>query len=320
MKRKRLHRLRLASDNYIAEIYEGLSLNEDLRTLIKRIRRIKALNLKMGLPQSKPLERYCLRLAKELKAKQAVFVLAFPMKARESGKKDQAPTKEELGEWAYKALNKANAFDQTSKIGNEEAKKVEIEEKRKLIDEYLKEDKGTNDEAKIFYLCSKHMDCAEDHEAWQGRLYYDRFWRRYVKDEKAREKILAFISDNELNSLQWVLNRPVWMITRPNCRHYLTRISASEVMSGASVDELLQDHDMIHAVGKRDDGQTLRHSTKADWYTKENAKAIIRKYEERLEYHQKLYAKNPTGLLESYIEKDKRLISKWKRFLSTLTK
>ncbi len=292
-----------------------------MRALIRRIRGIKALNVKMGLPQSKQLERYCLRLAKELKAQEmAYFFAVLPIRDGKSIKEatKERPTKEEMGEWACKAMGKAKAFDETSRIGNEEARKLEAELKKELLDEYFNEDKGMNSDAQIFYLCSEHMDSAEDHEGWQGKLYYDRFWRRFVKDEKDRKKVLAFIDENELNSIQWVVNRPVWLITRPNCRHYLTRISAREAMGGASVDELLQDHDMVHAVGKRGDGQTIRHSTKKDWYTRENVEAIVAKYKERLEYHKALYAKNPTGLLESYIEKDKRLIAKWKRFLAKL--
>lgn len=306
--------LRKASDNYLKNVYEGLSLNEDLRTLIKRIRSVKALNIKMGLPQSKGIERYCLRLAKELKAKEAVFVLAFPLEA----KKECKPSKEELGEWALKAMNKADAFSETSRLANKDAREEEEKAKDELLDKYLNADKGKETEAQIFYLCSEHMDCAEDHELWQGKLYYDRFWRRYVTDKSLRERILAFIDENELNSVQWVINKPVWMITRPNCRHYLERISVKEALSGANVQDLLKDHDMIREKGLRDDGQTLRHSTKKDWYTQENAEAILHKYEERLAYHMALYGANPTKLLEDYIEKDRRLMAKWRAFLRKL--
>lgn len=276
---------------------------------------MKSLNLKIGLPYCKPLEKYALKLAKSVKIHEASFLIVF---ARNNG--NAKPSDTDWAEWAFKELNAYEAFESTSKIGNEYARKEETERKKELLEDMQRESEESAKnlpDIKMFYLCSKHLDCAEDHELWQGKLYYDRFWRRYVKDEDLRRQILAFIKENELNSMQWVVNDPVWLITRPNCRHYFEKISIKEAL-GASLDEMLQDHNMVTEVGQRDGGQTIRHSTRKEWYTQNNVEAIIRKYEERLAYHKALYDTHPTPLLLNYIEKDRLLIRKWRYALKKL--
>lgn len=277
----------------------------------------------MGLPYCKPLERYALKLAKSIKTHEASFLIVF---AKTHG--NTKPTATDFAEWAFKELNANEAFERTSKIGNEYAREEETRLKKELLDDMQEESESEGKELsakgeefipdiKMFYMCSKHLDCAEDHELWQGKLYYDRFWRRYVKDEGLRKQILGFIKENELNSMQWVINDPVWLITRPNCRHYFEKITIKEAFD-TNAEEILETHGMIRETGLRDGGQTIRHSTKKEWYTESNIEAIIRKYEERLEYHKKLYDTQPMPLLLNYIEKDRLLIRKWRYALKKL--
>lgn len=286
--------------------------------LLKRIRKVKSLNLKMGLPYCKPLEKYALKLAKNIKTHEASFLIMFA-----KSNKGAKPTTTDFAEWALKELNAKEAFENTSKIGNEYAREEETRLKEELLDDLQKESEESAESAKslpdvkMFYMCSKHLDCAEDHELWQGKLYYDRFWRRYVKDEELRKQILTFIKENELNSMQWVINDPVWLITRPNCRHYFEKISIKEALS-APAEEILETHNMVRETGLRDGGQTIRHNTQKGWYTENNIEAIIRKYEERLVYHKKLYDTQPAPLLLNYIEKDRLLIRKWRYALKKL--
>lgn len=78
----------------------------------------------------------------------------------------------------------------------------------------------------IFYLCSRHSNCAEDHKDYEGRLYYDRFWRTKYKNqpEWLIKKIEKFINDNHLLAVQYISTAPVWLTTRPYCKHFFTRI------------------------------------------------------------------------------------------------
>lgn len=291
-------------------IYKGIFEGKSLRELIKEIRKIKTINLKIGLPYDKRCERYVEAIAKHMERKK-------PM-----GKGTNALV---LSEWAFKELNKLEAFATTSKIANQFANAEESKAKETLLKRMQEEAEKTakelpperEAEADIFYLCSWHGDSAKDHAEWQGKLYYDRFWRRYIKNASLKYEVRSFINDNGLKSMQWVTNRPVWLITRPNCRHYFGRVSINEAFS-ESVDALLKDKGMKTAEGARSDGQTIRHPINKGWYTKENIEAIIAKYKERLAYHEALYKAKPSQLILNYIEKDKMLIRKWQAYSKRL--
>lgn len=273
----------------------------------------------MGLPYDPNCERYALSIAKETKRK-CPAGLIDPLS---------------LSTFVLKEFQRRDVFAMTSKIANAYAREQEAKDKKELIENALKEEEdrlkelqkqGKNEEnallgAKMFYLCSEHGDCAQDHEDWQGTLYYDRYWRKYLKSktkeesDKVTQIVFDLIRKYQMRSLQWVVNRPVWLTTRPNCRHYFLQVTIKEAMSN-SVSELIDNKGMYHQVGLRDDGQTIRHSTKGEWYTSSNVEAIIKKYKDRLAYHEKLLKAQPNDLLKGYIDKDKRLIKKWRYLLS----
>lgn len=231
-----------------------------------------------------------------------------------------------LSTWAFMELNRQKVFAETSKLANQFANREEGKAKEDLLKRMQEEAEKTakelpperEAEADVFYLCSWHGDCAKDHADYQGKLYYDRFWRHYIKDKKLKTEIQSFISDNGLRSMQWVTNKPVWLITRPNCRHYFARVSVNEAFS-ESVGTLLKDKGMRTAEGAKGDGQTIRHPINKGWYNKENIEAIIAKYKERLAYHEALYKAKPTQSILNYIEKDKTLIRKWQGYLKRLS-
>jgi hypothetical protein len=154
------------------------------------------------------------------------------------------------------------------------------------------------------------MDCAEDHLPYQGKLYYDRFWRRYVTDPEARKTVLEIIKARGLRSMQWVINRPVWLITRPNCRHFFRQISIADAIG--NVPSILSQ--ITSQEGPRGGFQTIYHSTRGAWYTGKNVEAIIKKYRERLQFHQGLYNAFPSEALKDAIRKDRLLLKKWLAF------
>ena len=305
--------LRKASDNYLAEVYSGLSRGKSVRDIHKAIRRVTEYNLKRGYPYDKKAETYAVKIASKAKKRQPMGI------AGESA----------LSAFALDFLQKEMAFEATMSISFEFARKQEGREKEKAIEDALREaEKEAKEEqkpgtpapaqawknVKMFYIASEHQDCAEDHKDYQGRLYYDRFWRRYVKDARARKRVESFIERKKLRSIQWVIGRPVWLITRPNCRHYFEQVTIEEAM-GSSAKDILNGRDMSAPQGRRGDSQTIRHETDKGWYTEQNVRNIIKKYKERLAYHQALYAKMPNEKLKGYIDKDKRLIRKWESYL-----
>lgn len=310
-----LDKARQANENYVLAIYEGISKGKDLRSLIRQVRSIKSLNLKMGLPDIPETERYAISVAKRIKKATPQAVL--DLKSHEA-----------LGIYCLKQLQRFGALEGLSKLAYKRANQAEAEAKQGLLNKLIDNEdpvasKGAKGDeplsmlARIFYLCSWHGDCAQDHQDWQGKLYYDRFWRRHVKDKPTQERVLDFIQINGMMSLQWATNKPVWLITRPNCRHYFEQVTIKEVL-GKSTDELLDERGMKRRYGERGTNQTIRHSTQEGWYTRENVLNIIQKYKERLALHQRMYELQPSQTLEGYIEKDKRLIKKWRYMLGKI--
>lgn len=327
-KREFLEQARTASDNYLAEAYACICDQCNAKALIKRVRSIKSLNLRLGLPNPKGLEDYAIKLAKRgIKRTPSVAMLNAQFRSANIAEPLTEATL--LSLWATNFLKKERAFEETGKEIQAEAREKETEAKISLIEnarDQAEEERNQSEindyradlNAKIFYLCSKHDDCAEDHEAYQGKIYYDHFWKRYVRSQYARDLVSKRIDHYAMQEYQKILSKPVWLITRPNCRHYFKQISLNDILSNPSLDGLLEDNGMHHEVGLRGENQTLRHPTSKQWYTRENVLAIIKKYRERLAYHQKLYAKRSNDQLKNLIFKDKTLIRKWERYLKRL--
>lgn len=159
--------------------------------------------------------------------------------------------------------------------------------KEMLIDDALK--------SGLFFLVSKHDDCAKDHEDYQGKIYVNENWRSMTKDPR----VAMYISTNRIRTFQWVTGKPVYMITRPYCRHYFREVSASEVLSN-SVNALLNKHHMHEKEGERGVSQTLP-SRMAELYL------------DRLDYLSEMYKVSPCEELQNYINKTVFLIHKWRK-------
>jgi hypothetical protein len=74
----------------------------------------------------------------------------------------------------------------------------------------------------VFYRCSRHRNPGKDHEAYQGKLFYDRFWESknpQIENWLARA-IKNYIKKYDLVSVQKISGPPVYLTTRPYCKHY----------------------------------------------------------------------------------------------------
>lgn len=96
----------------------------------------------------------------------------------------------------------------------------------------------------IFYLCSHHTNCAPDHLAYQGKVYVDRFWRTKVSGVDYY-KVLSYIKNRKILTIQQIVKSPVWLTTRPNCKHYFTPIRTDEVLQ-SSPKRLLHRYNAYH--------------------------------------------------------------------------
>lgn len=147
---------------------------------------------------------------------------------------------------------------------------------------------------KWFYLCSSHADSAKDHAPWQGKIYID--------DNCDDPKCLALAREYHMKSYQWVIGKPVWMVTRPNCRHYFKALTYNEVV-GKSYESLIKEYKMHRTIGDRPIMQTLRGG--------ENVDVVIKSYEERLRLHVAMNKARPNEFLKNAINKDNLLLKKW---------
>ena len=188
-------------------------------------------------------------------------------------------------------------YNRTEKTIDSLNREIAGREKEQLIKETVKDARR---EGNIFYLCSSHDDCASDHKDYQGKIYVD---------EKAQPtpQEWEYIKQNQIQSFQWVTFRPVWMTTRPHCRHYFKSLKSEDVLSH-SLSQLIKNHRMHHKGGKYE-MQTVRYKT---------GEETLKAYMERLKYHRYLYAQYKTETLKKLINKDKLLISRWESYLIRL--
>ena len=85
----------------------------------------------------------------------------------------------------------------------------------------------------VFYVCSKHSNCADDHKDWEGKVYYDRYWRMKNSDmpDWLKTRIEKEIARKDMKSVQWVTKGPVWLTTRPYCKHFFTPVGTYKVLA-----------------------------------------------------------------------------------------
>ena len=218
------------------------------------------------------------------------------------------------GDVIAKLLNRSKNEKRSNRVINKKALDFETEEKNKLLE------KEKKDNAKsIFVLVSEHKDSALDHKDYQGRLYFAKDYEKIIanEDEKTRKEIFKRIKEEHMLEFEWVIGKPVWMITRPNCRHFFKYLDTEDVLNHTTK-YLLKKHKMKLAVGDRKELQTIKHDTRKKWYTKENVANIIETYKNRLDKHMRMNKEQPCDYLDKAIEKDKLLIEKWKNYYKAL--
>lgn len=96
----------------------------------------------------------------------------------------------------------------------------------------------------IFYLCSYHSNCSCGHDTYQGKIYVDRFWRSKVSDDDYN-KVQAYIRNRKVRTIQDVVKAPIWLTTRPYCRHYFTPVPTADVLT-SSPKKLLHETNSYH--------------------------------------------------------------------------
>lgn len=126
--------------------------------------------------------------------------------------------------------------------------------KNKLIKETLRENRGQRLPV-IFYLCSYHEKCAEDHKAYQGKIYIDRYWRsaleHYTELMWLIDPIEAYIKNHNTLTMQEVVGNKPYITTRPYCKHFFIPVDVWTVLT-SSVQAIKREHpESVSGTGKK---------------------------------------------------------------------
>lgn len=76
----------------------------------------------------------------------------------------------------------------------------------------------------VLFLCNEFGTCADDHRPYQGKVYVLENWRNLVSSDKI-DKYTDYIQKNDIQTLESIKGAPVYLGTRPNCRHTFTPIT-----------------------------------------------------------------------------------------------
>lgn len=201
---------------------------------------------------------------------------------------DNNKTKSENADLVLLLFNKNQYNNKAKKLINHDLMEKSEKEKGKVIKNYIKDSRI---EGKWFYMASSHNDSAKDHAPYQGRLYYD---------DKAPEEIIRWAYSRGLYSIQWVMDGPVWFITRPNCRHFFKALNF-DVVKKYNNKELIRRY-KLHRMDGDKSLATPRGVT-------------VEEYEDRLRMLKAMYQEHKTERLRREIQKVELLIKKWKKLL-----
>ena len=83
----------------------------------------------------------------------------------------------------------------------------------------------------VFYICSEHGNCADDHLDYQGKIYCSENWEDTCPD-KFHDQVAAYIKANNIMSVEDAIGeKGNYLTTRPNCRHYFQMAAITDVLS-----------------------------------------------------------------------------------------
>lgn len=185
-------------------------------------------------------------------------------------------------------FNREHYNSKIKKVINKEVTDDAEAGKQNVIGQYIN---NSRENGKWFYIASSHEDSAADHKPYQGKIYYD---------NKAPQEIREYAERHRYNSIQWVMDSPVWFITRPNCRHFFKSLPFDAVKK-YSAKQLVKRYKMHRKTGDRSLATP--------------AKIAVEEYEDRLKMLLAMYQEHKTEHLRREIEKIRLLIKKWKKLL-----
>lgn len=195
----------------------------------------------------------------------------------------------------YNAVHKLIVYPgKLEKMKNELVRNVEHREKH---DELFHPVSGliNQDRASPFWICSSHAKPAKDHADHEGKLYYNQDWMDdQNQDPELKARALRIIRSRKMISIQEITGAPVYLVTRPNCKHFFIPVEIDEVV-GRSNKQLLKEHK-----GYMPDESPISYETRQ-----------YRAYYDRLKVLQELRSITPCDELEKDVRSTRRLAVIW---------
>lgn len=314
------------SSRYLGIIYGGVVRKDNFMEIRKQLIKETLNQKKNGEAYSHQMLAIAVREAKRFKDQtKSVEKIEKEVEAKYGYLGDATIA---LGVFAYDLIKSRNVELKMSKAVTNNANTFEGKRKEEIINSIVTENfnqakfelnKDESDidtsKIKIFYLASTHKDSAKDHKDYQGKMYIDANWKDIKMPYALENAISYYVKSHNIRTFQWVTGRPVWFITRPNCRHYFKELSVKEVL-GYSKRKLTNKYDLKRAIGDRQYVQTINHSTNKKWYMEaRNAQLLLKSYKDRLRLHQILAKESLNPIIKDAISKDKLLIEKWEDYL-----
>lgn len=169
----------------------------------------------------------------------------------------------------------------------------------------------------MFYLCSSHGDCANDHKDYQGKVYYDENWRSVITPEakEVEDKVAKYIRDNNLMTIQSVRDNKPFLCTRPNCRHTFKPITITQALTNTNA-QLLNKFKMYRGKYDSEKYKNLQLQRK---YERDVRKAKEQRDNTIIELNN---AKDPEAkeMLTERLKREKSIVTKHQRQLNQLVK
>ncbi len=134
----------------------------------------------------------------------------------------------------YGTVDDFDSYDEVVKLINKIERRADSITKKEDIRELIQDNReeSTVSYPVIFYACDEHSNCADDHLAYQGKIYIDRYWRsKFEWPEWMRLSIERYIREHGTVSIQRIMGPPVWLGTRPYCKHKFYSLDTLTVLT-----------------------------------------------------------------------------------------
>lgn len=171
-------------------------------------------------------------------------------------------------------LGMRSSFDSVLRVSRKVKRDSELRAKKQAA--YL----AMHTEGIVFFLCSSHPNPADDHKDYEGKLYVDRFWRSKVKG-RDYYAVNSYVKNHNIMTIQEVMGEPVWLSTRPYCRHYFIALDTGTVLHN-SRNKLVKEYGMTYEKGwDTEEYYKLRDSVYENLDNKYPHRAFKRKIKKR---------------------------------------